>query len=154
MNESQVAAPAVASVSSFFGRMTNVYTSPLQVFGVVAAAPPQTTSWLIPYIVSLLLGVLVPFTLFNNPSIRQQIFDAREKVIKQQVAEGKMTQEQYDQASSRMESMGAGIFMAFGAIGACVVISLFYFLGSLILWLAARMMLKFAGSYTKILEIY
>jgi hypothetical protein len=154
MNDTQPAAPSASAPSSFFTRLTNIYTSPSQLFTEVAAASPQTTSWLIPYIISLLLAVLVTFTLFNNPSMRQQVIDTRERAMKQMVADGKMTQDVYDKQSSGMENAGAGLFVGFGALFATIAISAFVFLGSLLLWLATRISLHYSGPYMKILEIF
>ena len=154
MQESQPGTPAMSSPTSFLNRMTNVFASPSQLFTEVSSAPAQTTSWLIPYLISILLAFVVTITLFNNPTIRQQILDAQEQGMKQKLADGKMTQQQYDQATSQMENMGTGMFVAFGGIFAAIAISALFFVGSLVLWVAARLAMKYSGTYTKILEVY
>jgi hypothetical protein len=74
--------------------------------------------------------------------------------MKKSVAAGKMTQEQFDRASEMMESGGGTLFMVIGSVGAGVSMVVIFFGGSLVLWLAARFGLKFAGTYKKILEVF
>jgi hypothetical protein len=57
------------------------------------------------------------------------------------VDEGKLTQEQADQAESRTESMGS-MMIVFGAIGGAVFVAAYYFGGALFLWLANKSILK------------
>ena len=142
------------NVSSFTTRMTNIFTSPSELYTEVAASPVQTTSWLIPMLTSIILGIVFTFVLYNNPSLRQQIYDIQASGLQKAVEEGKMTQERADEMRDRMESSGSTMFMLFGAGGAIVSIAAMFFIGSLALWLAAKIALKFGGSWGKILEMF
>lgn len=141
-----------ASVSSFMARAAGVFTSPGEVFKEVATAPVQTSSWLLPFIFSLLVAVLFTYALFNNSSLRQQILEPQQQKMQKQVEEGKMTQEQFDRASTFMES--PTMFFAFGVIGSVVFISLATFGAPLVIWLAVKLLLKSPVSYKKMLELY
>jgi hypothetical protein len=144
--------PQPVPVTSFAARAAGIFSSPGEVFNEVAAAPVQSSSWTMPLIFSLLITVLFTFVLFNNPSLRQQVLEPQQQKMQKQVEEGKMTQEQYDRASSMMES--PVMFLAFGVIGSVIFISLAFFGAPLILWLAAKLFWKVPVSYKKFLEVF
>jgi Yip1-like protein len=140
------------STSSFMTRATGVFASPGEVFQEVAAAPVQTSSWMLPYIFSLLIAVVFTFVLFNNPSLRQQVLEPQQQTMQKQVEEGKMTQENYDRAVSMMES--PPMFFVFGVIGAFVFISAGIFGAALVIWLSVKIFLKAPVPYKKMLEVF
>jgi len=149
MNEQQTATP----VSTFSTRAMNVFLAPSELYTEVAATPVQTTSWLIPYVVLLLLAFVSTYAVWVNPTLRQQIYSMQAKGMEKAVADGKMTQEQMDRATEQIENSGVVIFMAFGAGFQLIAISAMLFLGSLLFWVGAKVVLKFGGAYNKILEI-
>jgi hypothetical protein len=148
-----VTAPA-PSVSSFAVRATNVFASPGELYSEVALAPVQSSSWLIPYLLGIVIALIFTFALYNNVALRQEIFDAQAKEMQKQLDAGQLTQEQYDQATERMQSVGPMMFILFGGISAAFMISVIFFLVPLILWLAAKFILKYNGNYKKILETF
>ena len=142
------------TVSPFMSRVTDIFTAPGDVYAEVAEAPVQTSSWVLPWIISLLLAIGFTCALYNNTTLRQQIYDMQERGMKKAVAEGKMTQERYDQISENMESSGPVMFMFIGAGSQIVIISVAVFGVTLVFWLVAKFGLKFSGSYAKMLEVY
>src|ERR1041385_37183 len=142
------------AVTSFMTRVTNVFSSPGELYTEVASAPSQTTSWLVPLLCSLILGIVFTFALYNNPVLRQQIYDVQEEGMRKAVAQGQMTQEQMDTASERMESSGPAMFMLIGGGSTVVILAISFFGASLVLWLSAKFILKFNGSYKKMLEVF
>jgi hypothetical protein len=138
--------------SSFMTRATGVFASPGEVFQEVASAPVQTSSWMLPYIFSLLITVVFTVALFNNPSLRQQILEPQQQKMQKQVDAGKMSQENYDKAVSMMES--PAMFYAFGIIGSVIFVSAAIFGAPLVIWLAVKWVLKAAVPYKKMLEVY
>ncbi|MBI1807093.1 MAG: YIP1 family protein [Ignavibacteria bacterium] len=151
--EQSVASNTAPAVSSFMTRVTDVFTAPSDVYTEVAEVPVQTSSWMLPWVISLLLAIGFTYALYNNTTLRQQIFEMQEQGWKKAVAEGKMTQEQYDQFSERMESSGPVMFMLFGAGSQIVGLSVIFFGAGLVFWLVLKFGLKFSGSYTKMLEV-
>jgi hypothetical protein len=138
--------------SSFGTRAAGVFSSPGEVFAEVGGSPVQTSSWLLPYILSLLIAIVFTFALFNNQSLRQQVLDPQKQKLEKQVEQGKMTQDQYDKAVSMMES--PPMFFAFGVIGSFVFVSLAFFLVPAVLMLAAKAALKASVPYKKMLEVF
>ncbi len=147
-----VAEPAVAS--SFLTRASNVFAAPGDLYAEVATAPVRNSSWSIPFIISLLLTFLVVFSLYNNPALRQQVFDRQEEALQQQVKSGSLTQEQYDTAVSRMESSGPVFFILIGGGVAAVWSAVLFFAIALVFWLVVRFLLKSPLTYMKMLEAY
>jgi hypothetical protein len=131
----------------------NVFLAPSELYTEVAATPVQTSSWLIPYVVLLLLAFVSTYAVWTNPTLRQQIYSMQEKGMAKAVEQGKMTQEQMDRASEQIENSGVVLFMAFGAGFQLLAISAMLFLGSLLFWVGAKVVMKFTGAYNKILEV-
>ncbi len=154
MDQQQAIVVDQAAGSSFLTRATNVFASPPELYREVAALPPRTSSWLIPLLLSVLLALLVVFSLYNNPTLRRQAYDVQLEAMKKRVAAGQMTQEQLDQYSERMESSGLGMFMLIGGGTATVAIPVMYFGGALILWVVVKAGMKFPGPYMKVLEVF
>jgi hypothetical protein len=152
--EEMLSTPAQPQISSFFSRVTNVFASPGELYGEVAVTPVQRSSWLIPLLCSLLLAIVFTYALYNNPALRQQIYEIQERAMKEQVTAGKMTSEQYEQITNGMESSGATMFMLIGGTGAALTLTAMFFGISLLLWLLIRFALKSSAGYTKILEVY
>jgi hypothetical protein len=148
-SQNQAAVP-----SSFMARATDAFASPSNLFSEVAETPAQTTSWLIPFIISIVLGVLFTFSIYNNPALKHQVFETQAQAMKKAVAEGKMTQEQADRFTDSMESTGPALFLVFGIGGVLVWLAVTYFGIALVLWLTAKFALKFAGPYNKLLETF
>lgn len=150
-NTNSIQTPAASS--SLITRATNVFASPSELYSEVAAQPVKASSWSIPLVISLVLAVIFTFSLYNNPSLRQQIYDSQERNWKQAVAQGKMTQDQYEQFSNGMESSGPTMFMLIGGGAAVLTISVFFFGLALVVWLIVKFGLKASASYGKMLEV-
>ena len=144
----------ITSPSSFPTRITNVFIAPGELFTELPKFPVRTTSWVIPLLVSMCLALFVTYSLYSNPELRQQIYDIQSEAMKKKVTEGKMSQEQMERATDQMQSSGPGMFMLIGGGGAIVSIAIMYFGGVLVLWLATKFILQFAGGYKKILETF
>ena len=143
---------STAKISSFMSRATGVFASPGDVFQEVASAPVQTSSWLLPYLLSLVIVVVFTVVLSGNPSLRQQILEPQQQKMQKAVDEGKMSQEKYDQAVAMMES--PAMFYAIGIGSTLVIVSLAVFGAPLAIWLAAKLILKASAPYKKMLEVY
>jgi hypothetical protein len=141
-----------AAASSFGARAMEVFTSPGDVFSEVASAPAQTSSWLLPYLITLLVAAVVTYSLSITPSLRQQILEPQQQQMQKAVDDGKMSQENYDRAVAGMES--PGLFLAFGFGISLVFVSLAVFGAPLVLWLIVKLLLKSPASYGKMLEVY
>lgn len=155
-------APAPAAPSqppmSLAARLVNVFAVPGEVFDDAKAAKPATTNWLVPALLACVIGVVSALIMFSQPAIQQQLREQQEKAMKpeldKQVAAGKMTQAQADQAIEMMEKFtGPTMMKIFGSVGAVFVSFIRVFWWGLVLWLLGKMVLKVQFGYMKSVEI-
>ena len=152
MDTQQMSSPTAPEISSFVTRATNVFTAPSDLFTEVASAPAQRSSWLMPYIITMLVSALFTVTLFTNPTFRDQMFEQQRAEFQKKVEKGEMTQEQSERAQEFMQS--SSMVMIFGVAGSVVVTSIMVFGAALVLWLVLKTMLKTNHKYGKALELY
>jgi len=137
------------------GRMfTDVFTSPGEAFEALRGTVSAPMLWVVPMIVSVLLAAVFTFTIFNDATLRSQILQMQQQAIEKAVREGRMTQDQADVASERLESGGTGLYMAIGMVAAVVAVAAFFFAGALFVWLAGKVFLKTPEGYSAHLEMY
>lgn len=135
------------------GRLFNIYATPGDVFDEVVAAKPCTANWLVPMLFLCVISVTAVLVLFSQPAILQQVRDQQERVFQKQVAAGKMTEAQAEQARKFMEGFGPNMMRITGSIGAVVGGFAWLFLVALVLWLLGRWAFKVDFPYLKAVEV-
>lgn len=138
---------------SLGNRITNIFASPSEAFQGLPTSR-RSLHWVIPYVLLLVLGVLSVYLVFSNEALRAQIYDMQAQQFEKAVEEGRMTQQQADQIRDRMEQTSFGLFMVFGSIPILLFTSAYFFLGTLFLWLAGKVVLKSTANYGLTLEVY
>jgi hypothetical protein len=154
--ENNIAVPVEANVetTSLMTRITNVFASPSELYNEVSVAPVQNSSWITPLIFSIFMALLFVVAIYFNNDLRSQIYERQAEALKAQVEQGKISQERYEQYVEGMEQSGFGMFVGIGGVSAIVMTLIVFFGATLILWLAAKIILKFPGKYTKVLEVF
>lgn len=140
--------------TSLLTRLTNVFTSPSELYEEVAVTPVQKSSWVVPWILALLMGVIIVVTLYSDVTLREQMLEIQSRGMQKAVEEGKMSQEQFEQIREQMSEAGAGVFIGIGAVSSAVIISLMLFGATFALWLVAKFGFKAVLDYSKMLEVY
>ena len=139
--------------TSLPARLLNIFATPGEVFAEVKAAPLTAANWLVPTLLSAVVGVLASILIFSQPAIVQQLHEQQVKALDQQVKAGKMTQAQADQAIGVVEKFtGPAMLKVFGSVGAVVGSFVRLFWWAFILWLLAKLFLKVNVSYMKAAE--
>jgi len=151
MDQTEGISQDTVEITSFSTRAVNVLTSPGELFTEMAAAPVQRSSWLVPYLLMMVMVGLVVYSMTNNPALYDTIIREQETEMQKQVAAGSMTQAQADQASGFLTPT---MFLAFGILGGALVMTAVMFLAPLVLMALAKPVLKYAGGYRKMLEVY
>lgn len=152
MEQQDTATAATAAPTSFGTRIMNVFSAPSELYAEVATMPVQRSSWLVPYVLSMILVLFFTFALYNNESLRHQIMDTQIEVMRQAVAEGKMSETQFESMEESMRNVGLVPFLLFGGVTQMVVITIMFFGLALVLWLVGKFALKSTGGYMKFLE--
>lgn len=138
---------------SLAARLLNIFAVPGEVFLDIRSAPHAVSNWLVPIILSSIVGVFSAVVIFSQPSIQQQIREQQSKAIELQVKAGKMTQAQADQSLAVMDKfMGPAMLKIFGAVGAVVSSFVRVFWWAFILWLMGQLILKIRFPYLKAVE--
>ncbi len=143
----------IEQTTSLMDRITNVFASPFELFDEVAVNKVQTSSWLVPLVLSIFMAISIVVALYYNDSLRSQIYDKQAEKMHEAVEQGKMTQEQVDQYVDGMRNSGPVMFLAIGGGSAVIMTVIIFFAATLIFWLVAKFGLKFSGPYTKMLEV-
>ena len=147
------AAPRPTPTTSLAARLLNVFATPGEVFDEVKTTPSTPANWLVPTLLSAVVGVLASLLIFSQPAIVQQLHEQQAKAIDQQVKAGTMTQADADKALPMIEKFtGPAMLKIFGSVGAVVGSFIRLFWWAFVLWLAAKLFLKVDLSYLKVAE--
>ena len=150
MEEQQPLPPAPSLGST----LTDVFTTPSEVFKSLKGTASAPSLWIVPLIVSILMAILMTYIIATNESLRGQVVDQQRAELEKRVEENKLTRENADLQMDRLEKSGTGIFIAFGSVFASIAIVAGFFIAALFLWLADKVILKSAEGYGKHLELY
>jgi hypothetical protein len=139
-------------IMSLPARLFNVYAAPGEVFESGRSSPPTHVNWLVPTMLSALLGVVFSLVVLGQPDIANSAFAAQEKALQKRVDAGKLTQQQADQQIAVMRKM-VPVMKYFGMAGALfgTVASLLVISG--LVWVLTAKILKGDVSFLKTLEL-
>lgn len=149
MEEQTPAAPTI-SLSDI---IMNIFTSPAEAYEGIRTSPTRASVWVIPLLLTFLLAIGSVWMTFTNESIRNQLVDQQRERLQEQVQAGQVPQERADQMLEGMEK-GSGMMIAFGIVGAGIMLCIMLFVGALFLWLIGKLALKAEGGYGKYLELW
>lgn len=145
--------PPVPAATSLAARLFNVYAAPGEVFEEVKASPTKVGNWLVPLVLSWLVGIVVVQVMFSQPTLREQIFAQQQQKLDDLVAQGKLTQAQADQGRRQMESLGVVAGRMVGSVGVVLVSVVWLFLLAAALKLLASLVFHRAVPYLKAVEV-
>lgn len=134
--------------------LTDVFATPSEVFNALKGTASAPSLWVVPMIFSILMAILMTCIIATNESLHGQVVDQQRAALEKKVEENKITRENADLQMDRLEKVGTGIFIAFGAVFASIAIVAGFFIAALFLWLANKAILKSAEGYGKHLELY
>jgi hypothetical protein len=144
----------VSPPMSLSARLLNIFAVPGDVFDDIREIPCRVSNWLLPVIISSIIGVIAALIMFSQPAIQQEIKEQQVKAIEKQVEAGKMTRQQADQALEVMQKFaGPTLLKIAGSVGAVVYSVVKVFGWAFILWIIAQLFLKQKTSYLKWAEV-
>lgn len=154
MLESKPAPPQPPPPTSLAARLLNVFASPGEVFEEVKNSAGNFSNWLVPIVLSIVVGVAATMIMFSNPSVIQRIREQQAKVFEDNVKSGKMSQQDAEKAITMMEKFTGPTMMKItgsGAVAVVTVVRVFWW--GFVLWLLALLFLKTRFSYMKAVEV-
>jgi hypothetical protein len=135
-------------------RLLNVFAIPGDVFAEVKTARASVANWLVPALVTALVGIVATVILFSQPDILQKVREQQEQALEKNVKAGKMTRAQADQAMAVVEKVSSPAMMKIlGGFGATFYGFARVFLWATALWLLGLWVLKLPFPYGKALEV-
>ena len=150
----EIRIPVPTVEMSWSDKFVGILSSPGEVYQSIVGTEPKTSNWAMPLVVTIIVGLIFTFTVFSQPAIQDEMSQTQYKAMEKRVADGKMTQEQMNQAvENNPGKPGSPMFMIFGAIMVVVVISFSLFAYSSVYFLVGKMAFHSPVSYAKILEV-
>jgi len=140
--------------SSLAGRLLNVFAAPGDVFDEIRTSTPSTANWLVPLLLTCLVGIGYVFAVFSQESILQSMRETQEKAMQKQVDARKLTQQQADQRLELAQQFaGPTMIKVFGSVGVVVVNLVMLFFVALVVWLVGKLVFNGGFSYLKAMEV-
>jgi len=134
---------------SLAARLLNVFAIPGEVFAGVKAGRSSIGNWLVPALLSAVVGTLAAIAILSQPVIQQQMREQQSKLMAKQVQAGTLTSAQADQMLALVEKLMVPIAVILTVV-ASVVRVLWW---ALVLRLLGQMFLKVRLGYSKMLEV-
>jgi hypothetical protein len=146
--------PEAEEPSSLGTRLFNVFAAPGELFEELRLAQPAHSNWVVPLLLSFVVGITFSVVVFSQPDIVSGVFAQQEAALAARVEAGKMTREQADQALAGMEKFSSGtVMMVMGSAGAVIVGGIIFLLTGLLLWLLTSKILRGGISVFKAYEL-
>lgn len=150
----EIRTPEPSNEMSLSDKFVGILSSPGEVFQSIVGTEPKTSNWAIPLVLSIVFGIIFTLVVFTQPAIQDQMSEVQYKAMQKSVSEGKMTQEQMDNAVEKNPAKpGSPMFLIFGSVGVAFAMAVILFLYTLVYWIVGKLVLKSPLGYGKILEV-
>ncbi|MCS7229445.1 MAG: YckD family protein [Candidatus Kryptonium sp.] len=137
----------------FIDKLVGVFTAPGEVFENVVKAKAQTTDWLLPILILIVLSIVSNFLKFGNHQIRDSLVMFQEQRIDKLVEEGKMTEEQAEIAKERISEFGRAQ-QIFSVLGILIGVPIVFLIVTLVYFLLGKLFFKGSVEFLTIFSIY
>jgi hypothetical protein len=159
--ETEISGPAPANatssgpVMSLPARLLNVFATPEDVFESLARGGESSTgNWLLPVLLSCVVGIVYVLVGFAQPNVQQQIRDQQEQQLQKLADSGKMSAGDLEAARNRLEQINTITLVKIsGAVGSVVMSFITVFTVALVLKAMAHWVLKQPVAYMKLVEV-
>lgn len=136
-------------------KMIGVFTEPSNTFETIARFPVRSIDWVLPVVILfILIGVMRSIAMLNE-EVALQTRQAQIEMFDKMVSEGKMTQDQADQAiegvEKQMEFMRGPLGWVINVVSTLIFGFIFFFIIAGIYFLFVKFLLKGEGSYQHVL---
>jgi len=151
--EPDVPSTVPGSVMSLPARLLNVYATPSDVFESIKGAELCVWNWLLPVLLSCVVGIVYALVVFAQPNVQQQIREKQDEQLQKLVDSGKLTAADVDAQRARMDQIGLTVVKVAGGTGAVLVSFGAVFVLAAVLKVLASLMLKRSIEYMKLVEV-
>ncbi len=136
-------------------KMIGVFTEPSNTFELIAKFPVRTIDWVLPVVIVFILIGLMRSLAMLNEEVALQTRQTQIEMFDKMVSEGKMTQEQADQAiegiEKQMEFMRGPVGWVINVVSTLIFGFIFFFIIAGIYFLFIKFLFKGEGNYQHVL---
>jgi len=144
--------PTGQETLSFMDKVAGMFYEPTRIFESFRTTGVKFADWFVPTLILALLVDVSVYVRFSSPDLRFQMAQQQEQRFDKMVSQGKMTAEQAQQATQRMEE-GSSTFMAIGMFSAFMATFIFFFVLTAVWLLIGKFALKGDMNYTLALGV-
>lgn len=145
----------LVSELSHTDKMIGIFTEPSKTFELIEKFPIRTIDWVLPVVIIFILIGLMRSLAMLNVDVMLQTKQKQIEMLDKMVSEGKMTQEQADQAiegiDKQMEFMRGPIGWIINVVSNLIFGFIFFFIIAGIYFLLIKFILKGEASYQHVL---
>ena len=146
--------PLPPRTTSLAARLLNVFAAPGQVFDEVKTTPLTPLNWLVPMLISAVLGVLAAVLIFSQPAMVRQLHEQWSQSAAQLVKDGKLKPADAEELNALADKvLVPRILQVLFSTAAVVGSVLRVFWWAFLLWLGARIFLQVRVGYLKAAEM-
>jgi hypothetical protein len=154
MSDTETLTPEPAPApSSLVGRMANVFAAPGEVFDEVKSSPSCAANWLVPALLTIVVGWVAATLIFSQDSIKHQLSEITDQAVEKQIKKTKMPEQQAQavrQAAEKYGSIGMKVSMVAGPVVGAFITPFWW---GLILWLLGAKVFKGNFDFMKAVEV-
>lgn len=136
-------------------KMIGVFTEPSNTFETIAKFPVRSIDWVLPVVIVFILIGLMRSLAMLNEEVALQTRQTQIEMFDKMVSEGKMTQEQADQAiegiEKQMEFMRGPVGWVINVVSTLIFGFIFFFIIAGIYFLFIKFLFKGEGNYQHVL---
>ncbi|MFN3872975.1 MAG: YIP1 family protein [Ignavibacterium sp.] len=136
-------------------KMIGVFTEPSNTFETIAKFPVRSIDWVLPVVIVFILIGLMRSLAMLNEEVALQTRQTQIEMFDKMVSEGKMTQEQADQAiegiEKQMEFMRGPVGWIINVVSTLIFGFIFFFIIAGIYFLFIKFLFKGEGNYQHVL---
>lgn len=138
---------------SLGGRLFNVIAAPGEAFDEVRSAPYRASNWLVPALLTIVVGWLGVWLIYSQPAMRHQQDEAGLRVIQRLVEKGKIPKEKAEELQAQSGGGGYWKYALGPTVGVVAVAFAAPFWNGFLIWLIGSKIHKGGFPYVKALEV-
>lgn len=142
-------AEAAVEPTSLWSKMFNILAAPGEVFDEIRRLPAANANWLVPAVLSCVVGLVFTTVMLAQPDLIAEITKAQEAAMDKQVAAGAMTEAQAEKTVETIRGVTKIMMPVMAVVGTFVYIAMI----ALLLWLLMAKIFKAGVSVMKAFEI-
>ena len=140
-----------------FDKLAGFFLSPGKVFDNIANSGLTTSTWLVPWILSVLMSIFTGQLILGNPSLSGQLQETLRKqfdeLMHESIVKGDATQQEADEQFALFGTPGSPLFMLVSVGGAVFGSLATLFAVSFFCLLLGRSAMNAAAPYMKVVEV-